>query len=1414
MILDRMNLRLKGKTIIGLGALLLFALLAMGGAIYYQAMTLAIDELLESAGKNIAKDAMEIEHFVEQAKKDLMVISATPPVQGIIRARDNGGIDPLTGDKTEYWLARMEHVFGAFLRYHPEYFQLRYLDEKGDEIARADRSGAEVRIAQGKELQNRSRYPCFTETLKLRRNEVYYSELNLNREHGVIQIPHAPVFRIGTPVYDANNTVRGVVVINVDAEALFSSIRTAIGKARKYVINQDGYFLVHPDRAREFGFDRGFDFRITNVLPEFADELKARDFNVKNHAEEKHVDSFKKVFFDPKNRDRWWAVVHKIPAAQAFKNVYLARNTMFAAGFIIIVVSLAVTTWISTRVIVAPVLKLTKAIHSMEIGDLAARAREDGRGDEIGDLATSFNRMAGTIEEKVKELTVLNRVIVAASTSLSDQVMANNALDAILELQLMKFEKKGAIFITDEETRTLRLAASRGFSEEQKALDAVVPFGNCLCGIAAETGEPIHSEICCDDPRHTRKYSGIPPHGHLILPLKSNENVLGLLVLYLSADTKIAPEETRLYRSIADVLAVALQNARQFNEIEGLRVEQSLILNSLGEGVYGLDAGGICTFMNPTAERMLGYGSGELTGAELHPMIHHTRPDGTVYPREECRIHASYKENAVYHVDDEVFWRKDGSGFPVEYTSTPMRNESGAATGAVVVFSDITERRRAEEGLRGYAEQYRTMLSTALFGFWLADEKGRLLSVNDTYCKMTGYTREELLNLSIPDLESVENPEDTARHIKTIIEAGRDRFESKHKAKDGRVFDVEISTSFWRSQRKFVVFISDIADRKKAEQSLQKTNRLLDAISRAQTRFIAEADPHELFDDILGDLLSLTDSEYGFIGEVHHDADGTPYLKTHAITNVAWNEKTREIYEENARRGFEFSTLKSLYGTVMATGETLITNSPSTDPRRAGIPHGHPPINAFLGLPFFSGKAMVGMVGIANRPGGYDEELAEYLQPLIATCGNIIEARRNADLRKKAEDKLKEHVETLEVRVNERTRQLENMKDQAEAASRAKSDFLANMSHELRTPLNAILGFSEVMRDGMAGPVTEEQQDYLGDVLTSGQHLLQLINDILDLSKVEAGKMELEPSEINVPDLLEGSLIMLKEKAMKHRISLKTDISPDLGAIIADERKIKQVVFNLLNNAVKFTRDGGEVGLRAERMPGKVRVTIWDTGVGIREEDLKKLFAPFSQIDSVLTRHHEGTGLGLNLSRKLLELHGGRIWAESEYGKGSRFLFDVPVEPYPPAPREPADYESILAPGAADAPVASLLRRRSFLEYLGKVAAYHRKHNLGFAVARLAVLGPAAQEGFAHAVSVLNERVRKEEIVGRGEHQTSLYIILTNVNRWKTEAAFRRLLGAIQERQGDAGHALETRLAVYPEDGEDGEALLRALNGE
>jgi signal transduction histidine kinase len=255
----------------------------------------------------------------------------------------------------------------------------------------------------------------------------------------------------------------------------------------------------------------------------------------------------------------------------------------------------------------------------------------------------------------------------------------------------------------------------------------------------------------------------------------------------------------------------------------------------------------------------------------------------------------------------------------------------------------------------------------------------------------------------------------------------------------------------------------------------------------------------------------------------------------------------------------------------------------------------------------------------------------------------------------------RDELGALATNVNRMNDELQRLYKELEAASQHKSDFLASMSHELRTPLNAIIGFSQVLREGMVGEVNEKQKEYLEDILSSGNHLLSLINDVLDLSKVEAGQVELDVAPFSLRDALESGVVMVRERATKDGVQVTIAESSGVNVVDGDERRVRQVIFNLLSNAVKFTPAGGSVDVRTAQVNGEVRVSVADTGPGIAREDLDRIFEEFQQTEAGLEQR-EGTGLGLALSKRLVELHGGRIWVESEIGEGSTFVFTLPSE--------------------------------------------------------------------------------------------------------------------------------------------------------
>jgi signal transduction histidine kinase len=281
------------------------------------------------------------------------------------------------------------------------------------------------------------------------------------------------------------------------------------------------------------------------------------------------------------------------------------------------------------------------------------------------------------------------------------------------------------------------------------------------------------------------------------------------------------------------------------------------------------------------------------------------------------------------------------------------------------------------------------------------------------------------------------------------------------------------------------------------------------------------------------------------------------------------------------------------------------------------------------------------------------------VDPIRKTEGRLAEIAAG-DFSRHVDVPNRDELGALATNLNAMNNELRRLYQELETVSRHKSEFVANMSHELRTPLNAVIGFSELLREQRVGPLTERQRGYVEDILDAGRHLLSLINEILDLAKIEAGHMELDLGEVSLRDVLESGLTMHEERASEAEVTLTLTLENEV-TLAADERKLRQVVFNLLSNAVKFTPPGGSVDVRTRRMDGFVEVAVSDTGAGIAPADRELIFEEFRQGRERSRGHQEGTGLGLPLSRRFVELHGGRLWVESVVGTGSTFRFTLPL---------------------------------------------------------------------------------------------------------------------------------------------------------
>ncbi len=517
-----------------------------------------------------------------------------------------------------------------------------------------------------------------------------------------------------------------------------------------------------------------------------------------------------------------------------------------------------------------------------------------------------------------------------------------------------------------------------------------------------------------------------------------------------------------------------------------------------------------------------------------------------------------------------------------------------------------------------WTREQASILETARDGFAICRLGGRFSYVNEAFCRMLGYSRAEILEMNIRDVDVVMQETHLQKAGASIREAGAALLETRHRRKDGEVIDVEVSLS-WSdaSGGRYAFFSRDITERKRAAEALRASEATLRRITDHMVDLVAEFDHRARF-------VFATPSFERVLGYGPGELIGTwapeklhPEEREKVISAV----RAMLTAGEGSTR-FRYRHKDGSYRWIEANGR------------------------AFLD----AGGRVVGSV-MGSRDVTEQARATEELQ------------RRSGQL----------HL---------RSKELSSAVQSLERASRAKDDFLASMSHELRTPLNGILGMAEILRNAIHGPLTERQQRCLQVIDEGGRHLLSLINDILDVAKIEAGRLVLQPEPCSVVGMCRASLAMVQAAADRKGIVLSFEVDRNATPVTADPRRLQQVLFNLLSNAVKFTPAGGRVLLEARADPtvNELHLVVSDTGAGIAPNDLHKLFQPFTQLDTRLAREHTGTGLGLALVRHMTELHGGRVEVVSEQGKGSRFTVVLPWVPRPDSPPSGTSFRSVGTP--------------------------------------------------------------------------------------------------------------------------------------
>ncbi|CAN5479827.1 hypothetical protein BH24GEM3_BH24GEM3_03870 [soil metagenome] len=659
-----------------------------------------------------------------------------------------------------------------------------------------------------------------------------------------------------------------------------------------------------------------------------------------------------------------------------------------------------------------------------------------------------------------------------------------------------------------------RQYAKSCFAPESWPTERNLPLADSFCKFAVSTREPLIVRDAREDPRvaSSQIVTRLGVLAYLGIPLITSEGYpLGTLCAADFRPREWRREETEALAELAASVVTEIELRRAVRETEKAehlagvaereRREKSALLESTTEGIYGVDLRGRCTFLNRAASHMLGYTPEECLGQNMHRLIHHSYPDGTPYPEEECRVFRALREGSAVRVESEVLWRKDGTSFPASYASSPIC-ESGVAQGAVVTFADITERKQEEEAQRFFSEAGKVLAASSL-----------------DYTA----TLKLLVRLSAPALGD------------------------------------------WCS---LYIFRED------------------GQIERLE---IAHADPEK--------------------------------------EKVAQALKRYPIDPEGSHPAF----------TVLKTGEPILLPE---------IP-----------------EAMVAAVA-------QDEEHLRILRELGMRSGMVVpltaRGRILGSMTIVAAESRRRYTEEDLVVAQEFARRAALAVDNArlyresQEANRTKAEFLATVSHELRTPLNAVTGYASLLREGIPVPLPEESLDYVDRIGHSARHLLHLIEDILTFSRLETGQEVIRARPIQVQELLAEVRAIIEPMAQEKGLRLTIEAPDEPVQLHTDPRRLRQILHNLLDNAIKFTA-AGEVALSVHREGDRVWFRVRDTGIGIAPQDWKKIFEPFKQLEQSNTRVAGGTGLGLSVTDKLVRLLGGRLELESEAGEGSTFCVCLPA---------------------------------------------------------------------------------------------------------------------------------------------------------
>ncbi len=729
--------------------------------------------------------------------------------------------------------------------------------------------------------------------------------------------------------------------------------------------------------------------------------------------------------------------------------------------------------------------------------------------------------------------------------------------------------------------------------------------------------------------RHVAELEALYENGLAVSQLLTSKEIGERIIKTFAEHLSWHHVAIRLRRAESDLLDLIAFNKADINETEKEELERRLssMVSNMGEGLSG--------WVVQTGK--------PLRTGDVHAHPQYVSTEAGIKSGLYMPLKIGERVVGVISVESE---QVDAFSLNDERLLATLANQAAVAFENARLYQaiqqDLAERKRMEAALRGSERHYRELADSITDIMFELDQNLHYTHWNKASETLMGVSAENAIGKSMREIFG-ESDEQT-RIEKVYLDVLANRLPRTIEIvlvvnKEPRYLEINA----YPSMRGVSVVVKDISERKRSETIMQKRFELMEYAAR-----------HSLEDtlqSVADEVSGLTNSPIAFMQLMEAD-QVTPSLQ-------AWSANVLEFFAPAFGEEHHLPVGQAgMWADAIRQRRPIIHNDYESLPDKKGLPEGHTPIVREMVFPIIRRERIVAAIGVGNKPQDYTQQDLGLAERFVDYAWDIIE-------RKQMEIELATERNQLAKRVEERTTDLIHANANLARALRVKDEFLANMSHELRTPLNAILGLSESLAEQIAGPLNDKQAKYINTISESGHHLLSLINDILDLAKIEAGQVALDINTVNILSLCQASLRMVKQQAQKKNQELILEIDKNVDNMWADERRLKQMMVNLLSNAVKFTQENGKIGLKVqgEQSENKITITVWDNGIGIHQNDLSKLFSPFMQLDSGLARESSGTGLGLALVAQMARLHGGSVTVDSDPGAGSRFSIILPWEP-------------------------------------------------------------------------------------------------------------------------------------------------------